>query len=62
MKRVLMLLCATLILSGCATMTASDETSFCKLALPIAWSTKDTDETIRQVKSHNSVGIAICKW
>jgi len=36
--------------------------SFCLVALPISWSTKDTDETIEQVKEHNAVGKRLCGW
>ncbi len=52
------------ILSGCTTMTASGatEASFCQVAKPIAWSSRDTDPTIEQVKEHNAVGAALCGW
>ena len=36
--------------------------SFCAVAKPIAWSDRDTDETIVEVKEHNAVGAALCGW
>ena len=52
------------ILSGCMTMTASvgTDASFCQVAKPIAWSSRDTDATIEQVKEHNAVGATLCGW
>lgn len=59
----LTLTAATLTLGGCVTTTASGGTSvFCRSAEPIRWSTKDTDETIRQAKAHNAVGRKLCGW
>jgi hypothetical protein len=49
-----------LILSGCATKTASVETS-CSVFGYITWSKKDTDLTIQQVKVHNARREAFCK-
>lgn len=57
-----------LIPSACATTTGSGATStpppaaetYCQVARPISWSTKDTDETIRQVKAHNAVYTKLC--
>jgi hypothetical protein len=49
------------ILAGCATTTASvgtDAVTYSALE-PIRWSTKDTDETIRQVKQHNAASAAV---
>jgi len=45
-----------LILTGCATTTASVETDAvaCSAFEPIRWSRRDTDNTIRQVKEHNA--------
>lgn len=72
LRRVLMLSSVTLILSGCVSLTGSGETevpvarpgaeAFCDLARPITWSTRDTDETIRGVKSHNALGVRLCGW
>lgn len=69
MRLGLMLGGAMLILSACATTTGSGETNplpgaetFCRVAKPISWSVRDTDETIREVKSHNAVGKALCGW
>jgi hypothetical protein len=51
-----------LILPGCATTTASVGTDAvaCSAFEPIRWSTKDTDETIRQAKEHNAAWAVIC--
>lgn len=67
----LLLMNATLILSACVTMTGTDETKqvihdaalavACKSFVPISWSTKDTDQTIREVKAHNGVWDTLCK-
>jgi outer membrane biogenesis lipoprotein LolB len=47
-----------LILTGCATTTASAETDAvaCSAFEPIRWSKKDADETIRQVKESDLLG------
>ena len=66
-----LLIVSTLILSGCGTTTGSDEikgppppaapvNAFCEIAKTISWSTKDTDQTIREVKAHNAVYLALC--
>ena len=49
------------ILSGCATTTASVGTDpvACLAFEPIRWLSKDTDETIRQAKEHNAAWTAI---
>lgn len=64
-----LLLSATLLptLTGCATTTASVEPTtssltFCGGARPIFWAKRDTVETIKQVKSHNAVGVDACGW
>lgn len=72
MPRASMLLFVTLILTGCGHLTASGETeapppargadTFCAIAKPITWSSRDTDLTITGVKSHNAVGIRLCGW
>lgn len=56
-------------LSGCATLTGSGETepitgaaTFCAIAEPITWSSRDTDATIAGVKEHNAVGVRLCGW
>lgn len=70
--RVLTLSFVMLTLSGCASRMGFAETdlpvarpgaqSFCDLARPILWSTRDTDETIRAVKEQNAVGVRLCGW
>lgn len=50
-----------LILSTCATTTASGVTDVaCQAFKPITWSTKDTDQTIGEVKEHNAAWKAVC--
>lgn len=64
---LLIALCAT-ILSGCATMTGFGATEpppdpraiACGAFRPIGWSTRDTEQTIREVKSHNAAWRVVC--
>jgi hypothetical protein len=51
-----------LILTGCATLTASVGTDAvaCSAFEPIRWSKKDTDDTIRQAKEHTAAWKAVC--
>ncbi len=51
-----------LILPGCATTTASVATYAvaCSAFDPIWWSSRNTDETIRQAKEHNAAWASIC--
>lgn len=51
-----------LILPGCATTTASVGTDSvaCSAFEPIRWSSRDTDDTIRQAKEHNAAWAALC--
>lgn len=60
----LILSAAALTLSSCATLTAGGETerALCSSFRPITWSTQDTDQTIREVKAHNAVGVSVCGW
>lgn len=52
-----LLMLTMVILTSCATRTASVETKlFCDVAWPITWHADDTDQTIREVKAHNRVG------
>lgn len=57
-------LIAPFTLTACATTTdfAGSDLSFCSAARPIYWSTKDTTETIWQIKEHNAVGRVSCGW
>jgi len=52
--------------TGCAATTAGVATesgrAICDQFRPIAWSARDTDETIRAAKAHNAVGVRICGW
>jgi len=67
LSRKLKLLAALLMLpllpAGCATMTgtAATDAVACSAFEPITWSQSDTDETIKEVKSHNAAWSAICK-
>jgi len=46
-------------LAGCVpNMTAAYV--YCDVEKPISWSTKDTDQTIRDVKEHNAVYKSLC--
>lgn len=57
------LILSVLTLAGCATTTDSGGRDvFCAAARPIGWAAADTDDTIRQAKSHNAVGRALCGW
>ncbi len=59
-------------LGACAGKTPSAEISsaalpgralFCLEAQPIIFSRlHDTEETIRQIKAHNAVGVKLCGW
>ncbi len=67
MPRASMLLFVMLTLSGCGTTTGSaviepvaGADTFCRVAKPITWSSRDTDETIREVKAHNAVFARLC--
>jgi hypothetical protein len=61
--RAMLPLMPLLILTGCATTTASVGTDAvaCSAFEPIRWSKADTDATIRQVKGHNAAWAAICQ-
>jgi hypothetical protein len=39
---------------------AIERRAVCAIFAPIAWSMRDTDETIRAVKSHNAAHRRIC--
>lgn len=64
LRLALTLIAATLTLGSCASLTGGDETdrALCTQFRPISWSTRDTDQTIREVKAHNAVGVAVCSW
>ena len=71
MKRMRNLMAAAIVataLAGCNVsnrelmrMATADTAAFCDLARPIYWARKDTLDTIKQIKAHNSVG-KICGW
>ena len=59
------MLSGTLLLAGCAGMTATSASNSrvaCGVFKPITWSEQDTDQTIREAKSHNAAGKAIGCW
>lgn len=69
MARAIAPLFVMLTLTSCAARTDSVATepitgaeNFCRIAKPITWSSRDTDETIREVKAHNAAGVALCGW
>ena len=35
---------------------------FCRCARPIGWDDADTDDTLKQVREHNAVGVELCGW
>jgi hypothetical protein len=64
---VLMLASVMFALTSCASLTDFvetdvSETTYCRIARPISWSSQDTDQTIREVKEHNAVGVELCGW
>lgn len=63
-RLALLSVCATL--AGCQTTTtpsvATSSAPFCKVAEPILYSKVDTEPTKKQVREHNAVGVALCKW
>lgn len=58
--RLLLVIPLMLALAGCATQTASLESS-CSVFGYIRWDPKDTDMTIVQIKVHNARREAFCK-
>ncbi len=50
-------------IEGCATSPlVGGPNTFCKIAEPITWSSRDTAETVIGVRSHNAVGKELCGW
>lgn len=56
-------------LQSCATMTVSGgieappelkHASFCQIARPISWASKDTPATVIEIKAHNAVFLQLC--
>lgn len=49
-------------LAGCLPRTASVVTdTSCSAFTPITWSTRDTPDTILEVRQHNAAWVALCK-
>jgi hypothetical protein len=63
MQRASLLIPLMLTLSNCGKTTAfvGPTDISCAVFRPIGWSAKDTDETIREVKSFNAAWIATCR-
>jgi hypothetical protein len=57
---------SSVMLSACATMTASSASDAHALfrdgVRPVTWSEADTDSIIAQVKEHDAVGKVLCGW
>lgn len=59
----------TLILPGCVATTGSNAVTIansqvnvaCQSFRPLSWSSKDTDQTIREAKAHNAAWVALCQ-
>lgn len=64
--RLALTLTLALAATGCAQTTAGVATetgrALCDVFRPIAWSARDTDETIGAVKAHNAAGARVCGW
>ena len=63
--KFLMLLLIPPSLLGCAQPTSpvgnvSVSSNYCQIGRPIAWSQRDTPETITQVRRHNAVHTRLC--
>jgi hypothetical protein len=57
------MLALALTLTGCVTMAGSEtKAALCDQFRPIAWSSRDTAETVAGVKAHNAVGKRLCGW
>lgn len=55
------LLLLSLTVAGCSMTTVSNGSNLtCTSFTPITWSTKDTPQTIKQVKQHNAGWKAVC--
>ena len=52
---------AMLLLAGCSRTTGTGAINECDFWRPISWSTKDTHETIAEVKANNARRGAWCK-
>jgi hypothetical protein len=62
MRSTRLWLASLLLLTGCA--TGGPATEFCVVSRPILVSRADvlTDETARQLLSHNETGARVCGW
>jgi len=61
LRRLVLPLFATAALAGCSTTTATDATdggvAFCVAWKSISWSTRDTPQTIEEVKANNAARV-----
>lgn len=56
------MLATALILTGCQSTTRTGATdAVCSIFPPITWSSRDTPETIEQVRRHNAGRDSYCK-
>lgn len=53
---------ATMDSVGISARKSETERALCEAFQPLAWSARDTDETIQQAKAHNAVGVRVCGW
>jgi hypothetical protein len=63
MRLAPLLMLSMLILPACArtTATVGPTDISCAVFRPISWYAKDTDDTIREVKSFNAAWTAVCR-
>ena len=60
--RLLLILLTLFALGGCATALTAPVNSYCAIAKPISYDTKqDTPETVAEVELHNSVFTCLCE-
>ncbi|EEP0032563.1 TPA: hypothetical protein M4731_003467 [Salmonella enterica] len=62
--KMLLLFIASCMISGCVIKTQTSGVLFCDVANPIYVSNEDlmTEETERQILTHNMVGERLCQW
>ena len=60
LARHLTLLLIVILIPSCGTMTGSSVRTECETFKPIYWSSRDSFETVKQVKAHNAAWAALC--
>lgn len=53
---------AALALKAAAAEPSLNHASFCQVAKPIGYSSRDTDRTLLEITQHNCVGHKLCGW